>query len=86
MPVAFIEVEDSYTRGDYFNFKLKNNDTRYLGTIWKITDPDGNVVSLPQSEWEFKLTKSGTYRIEAAVAQTVGAAVEETIVTHIKVN
>ncbi len=86
MPASFIKTENSYSVGDNFQFQLMNNDTRYLGTEWTITDKDGIVSSnIPQSQREFKLTKSGTYRIEAAVAPTVGAKPVETIVTYITV-
>jgi len=85
-PASFIETEDSYSAGDYFQFELKNNDSQYLGTKWTITDKDGIVTSnIPQSQRRFKLTKTGTYKIEAAVAETVGGAVTETLVTHINV-
>lgn len=85
MPAAFIATEDSYSVGDYFEFRLKNNDYRYTGTIWTIIDPDGESTACPQSDRDFQLTKAGCYKIEAAVAPTLGAAVTETIVTYITV-
>jgi len=87
MPVPFIKTDASYSVGDYFHFQLMNLDTQYMGTEWTITDPDKNKTSnIPQSQREFRLTKSGTYKIEAAVAPKVGAAVVETVVTYILVN
>ena len=87
MPVPFIKTDDSYTVGKSFQFQLMNYDGQYLGTKWTITDPDGNVSSnLPQSQREFKLTKSGNYKIQATVASTVGGAEIETIVTFITVD
>ena len=86
MPAAFIRTNASYNRNDWFEFALMNNDNTYAGTVWTITDPDGVKTSKKQADFEFQLTKTGTYRIEAAVAPTAGAAVVETIVAHIKVN
>lgn len=85
MPAAFIKT-GTYQVGDYFQFELTNNDYVYPGTKWTITDPGGNTTSaIPQSEREFKLTMSGTYKIQAVVAETVGGPVKETIVTYITV-
>lgn len=85
-PAAFIQTAGSYAVGDTFYFVLMNHDIRYLGTTWQITGPDGSTVSLEQSQGGIKLTKSGRYKIEAAVAPTVGDPVTETLVTYITVN
>ena len=86
-PAAFIATESSYQVGDYFTFKLKNNDYLYAGSLWTITDPDGEVAeSLLQSEREFQLTKAGTYEIKVDVlASEDSTEIIETIVTHITV-
>ena len=86
MPSAFILTESSYSVGDAFFFRLMNNDKRYIGTTWTVTDPDGQSNTYLQSEddW-FELTESGKYKIEAAVAETVGGDVIENIVTYITV-
>lgn len=86
IPAAFIKVNDSYNKDDWFEFRLTNHDYIYPGTVWTITDPDGVSVVKNQSEREFQLTKAGTYKIRAAVAATVGGTVTETIETYITVN
>ena len=87
MPAAFIKTDAEYNVNDYFQFELMNNDYVYAGTVWKITAPDGTITSnLAQSTREFKLTQTGTYKIEAAVKATVGGALVETITTYITVN
>ena len=85
-PAAFIKTEASYSLNDWFEFALKNHADPYAGTIWTITDPSGNAVTMKQSEQEFQFTKKGTWKVEAAVAATEGGTVTETIVTTIKVN
>ena len=86
MPAAFIKTDAEYNVNDYFQFELMNNDYVYAGTVWKITAPDGTITSnLAQSTREFKLTQTGTYKIEAAVKATVGGALVETITTYITV-
>ncbi len=86
MPAAFIATESSYQRGDYFPFHLKNQDRLYVGTVWTITAPDGTVTPIPQSTVGFTFTQSGQYKIEAAVAPSVGADVVETLVTYVTVH
>ena len=87
LPAAFIKTDAAYHVGDYFQFKLLNNDYLYAGTVWKITAPDGTVSSnLEQSLIEFQLTQAGAYKIEAAVAPVEGDPVVETITTYIEVN
>ena len=85
MPTAFIKTNASYAKNDWFDFVLINHMSTYDGAVWTITDPDGNAATLLQSDREFQLTKAGRYKIEAAVAPTLGADVTETIVTYITV-
>ena len=85
MPTAFIKTTASYAKNDWFDFVLINHMSTYDGAVWTITDPDGNAATLLQSDREFQLTKAGRYKIEAAVAPTLGADVTETIVTYITV-
>lgn len=85
VPVAFIKTEDHYYQNNWFQFKLMNIDYVYAGTTWTITDEDGNVTVKKQSDYEVQLTKTGTYKIEAATAKTDGGSVIETIVTYINV-
>lgn len=85
VPVPFIDADNLYAVGSYFPFKLKNNDSPYSGTVWTITDPDGDKVVKNQADDEFQFTKAGTYRVEAAVAPAVGEVVVETIVALVKV-
>lgn len=87
MPAAFIKTDPPYNTGtnSSFKFMLMNNDFAYQGTIWTITH--GNTtVQLPQSALEYKFPESGTYKIEAAVAKTLGGEVVENLVTYIEVN
>lgn len=86
MPVSFIKTEDSYSHNDWFTFELMNIDYVYAGTVWTITEPDGNVIKKKQSDYEVQLTNTGTYKIEAATAKTVGGPVVERLVTYITVN
>lgn len=86
MPAAFIYTKSSYSVGDAFMFRLKNYDKRYLGTVWTITYPDGHTESIPQSSCAgIDLNDAGKYKIEAALAETVGDTVTETVVTYITV-
>ena len=88
MPAAFIKTNPlGYHVGDYFCFELMNHLYLYTGTVWKITEPDGTQnINLPQSSQYFQLTQTGTYKIEAAVAPTVGGDIIETITTSITVS
>ena len=87
IPAAFIKTKADYDQYDYFEFELLNNDYLYAGTVWTITEPDGTInIGLAQSSREFQLTQVGTYKIEAAVAPTVGDPVVETITTYITVD
>ena len=85
LPAAFIDTDESYSVGDPFIFKLKNFDRLYMGTVWTITDPDGVSRTMKQSEHGVDLTKSGNYKIEAAVAEVEQGAVIEKVVTYITV-
>ncbi len=87
LPVNFIKTEATYHVGDWFAFRLMNNDKPYTGTKWTIVAPDGTTVgsNVPQSQREIKLTQAGTYKIQAAVAQSEGDPVVETVVTYITV-
>jgi hypothetical protein len=85
-PATFIYTEDSYSVGDYFAFRLMNNHYIYKAATWKITDPDGVVTTLPQSEREFQFTKSGKYKVDATVRESASTdPVIETLVTYITV-
>ena len=84
MPVPFIATAASYKQNDYFEFKLKNHGCIFAGTEWTITDPDGVSVTRPQYDGVFQLTKTGTYKIQAAIAP-LGGAVTENLVTYITV-
>lgn len=86
MPVSFIKTTATYSQNDWFTFELMNIDYVYPGTVWTITDKDGNVTVKQQSDYEVQLTNTGTYKIEAATAKTVGGAVVERLVTYITVN
>ena len=85
MPAPFIRTEASYSVGDSFKFRLKNINSLYAGTVWTVTGPDGTKHSYAQSERECSLTQSGKYKIEAAVAESVGGTVTERVVTIINV-
>lgn len=85
VPTAFIKTKASYSQNEWFPFELMNNDYRYAGTVWTITDPQGITQVKNQSDYEVQLTKTGTYKIEAATAKTDGGSVIETIVTYINV-
>ena len=85
LKAPFIKTESSYSVGDPFIFRLMNIGTRFAGTVWTITNPDGIAVTMNQSDIGFDFAKAGKYKIEAAVAETVGGPVVETIVTYITV-
>ena len=86
-PAAFIKTESTYSVGDIFPFALFNHDVPYAGTVWIITKPDGSKAVYEQLvDGHMELTQSGTYKIEAAVAQAAGASTEQTIVTYITVH
>ena len=85
VPTAFIKTKASYDKGEYFQFELRNNDYIYAGTKWTITDPNGNTRVLDQSDFEYQLTMTGSYKIEAATAASKGGPVIETIETYITV-
>ena len=80
-PAAFIKTEASYSKGDYFYFRLTNHDYSYTEAVWTFTDKDGIVTSCDQRDDRFQLTKSGKYTIK--VTPYDGA---ETIVAVINVN
>ena len=84
-PVAFIKTENSYSAGEIFELALMNHDKPYGGTVWTITNPDGTQNVVEQAIGAYLLSQSGTYKIEAAVAET-GGSVKETIVAYITVN
>ena len=85
MPAAFIRTEASYAVGDYFTFSLKNIDTLYAGTVWTVTAPNGVKTVYQQADKEFCLTQAGKYKIDAAIAPTVGGDVTEHVVAVINV-
>ena len=87
MPASFIKTESEYHIGDYFQFRLMNNDIKYMDTDWTITRmDDGTSVVRNQSDWEYQFTQTGTYKIEAAVKAISEGAVVETIVTYVVVD
>ena len=90
MPAAFIMTESAYHVGDYFQFKLINNDIKYRATQWYFTGPDGVKSSpQPQKQFEYQLTSPGRYKVEAAIIPLLpveGGTVVETITTYITVS
>ena len=85
MPVTFIQTESSYAVGDYFEFRIRNCAERYAGTVWTVTAPDGTKTTYNQSDRELQLSQSGKYKIDAAIAATVGGTVAEHVVTVVNV-
>ena len=85
MPAAFIRTEASYSAGDWFEFRLRNYDAPYAGTVWTITAPDGTRRTYAQSEVECQLGQAGKYKVEAAIAPKAGADIVERLVTVITV-
>lgn len=85
MPATFIATAASYRKGDWFDLRLKNIGRRYTGTEWTIVSPGGSVTVLNQSDREYQLNEAGSYRIEAAVAESPGSAVTEHVVAFITV-
>ena len=86
LPRAFIATAASYSNGDWFELKLKNQDYLYAGTRWTFTPPAGAPVTVPQSDIEFQLNQAGTWKISAEVKATVDGATIETIVAYVTVN
>ena len=85
MPAAFIRTEASYSVGDWFEFRLRNYDALYAGTVWTLTAPDGTRRTYGQSEVECQLVQAGKYRVEAAIAPEEGADIVERLVAFITV-
>lgn len=85
MPAAFIHTESSYSAGDWFEFRLRNYDAPYAGTVWTITAPDGARQTFNQSEAECRLSQAGKYKLEAAIAPKAGADIVERLVAVITV-
>lgn len=85
MPAAFIRTEAPYHTGDWFEFRLRNYDAPYAGTIWTVTAPDGSRRTYNQSDVECPLGLSGKYKIEAAIAPKEGADIVERLVAFITV-
>ena len=86
MPRAFIATAASYNRGDWFTLRLMNQDYLYAGTQWTFTAPSGASETVPQSDIEYQLGESGTWKVSAEVKSTVGGDTVETIVAFITVN
>ena len=87
MPAAFIKTNSGeYSVGDYFQLELVNYDYAYAGTVWTITKEGDAPVNVNQAEFEYRLSSAGEYKIEAAVAPTVGGDIIETITTYITVS
>jgi hypothetical protein len=86
VPVAFIRTNSSYAKDDIFPLKIANYGAKYAGTVWTITYPDGNRVSIPQSYDSFQFTQSGKYKIEAAIKATDNGPVIERVVTIVNVS
>ena len=84
-PAAFIKRQSTYHVGDYFPFALEYYGDFYAGTTWTITDPDGLKVTKPQSYQSYCLRKTGRYKIDAAIAPSIGADVVEHVVMVIEV-
>jgi len=84
-PTAFIQTRSSYKQNDVFPLKIANYGAPYAGTVWTITYPDGTSAKIPQSNDSFLLTQTGRYKIEAAIAETVGGEVLERVVTFVNV-
>ena len=86
MPTAFIKTKaEKYQQNEWFEFALMNNSYRYVGTKWTITQPDGTSFEMDQSDYEFQLTQTGIYKIEAATAKSLNGPVIENLVTYIEV-
>lgn len=85
LPVPFIKRETAYRVGDYFLFRLMNHTCLYAGTVWTVTAPNGTVTDWKQADDRIRLTVAGRYRIEAAVAPSMGAAVTDRIMTYVDV-
>lgn len=85
VPGAFIQTESSYAVGDIFHLRIMNYGQPYAGTVWTITDPDGGTSVVPQSEEKFTLTKSGKYKIVAAIATKAEGTTVENVVAYITV-
>ena len=79
IPAACILTKNSYSKGEYFYFRLTNHDYAYSDATWTITDPDGKTTSYSQSKDKVALSKSGKYKITATTSK-------ETLVAFIKVN
>lgn len=84
-PMAFIQTKGSYLIDEFFLLTIANYGAKYAGTVWTITYPDGQRVQKPQSYDSFQLTQTGRYKIEAAIAETVGGEVLERVVTFVTV-
>jgi hypothetical protein len=84
-PTAFIQTRSSYKQNDVFPLKIANYGVPYAGTVWTIIYPDGTSAKIPQSYDSFLLTQTGRYKIEAAIAETVGGEVLERVVTFVNV-
>ena len=84
-PDPFISTEKSYSKGDWFIFRLHNHDFQYAGTNWTVISPDGTETVIPQKTGGVLLSKSGKYIIRAAVAPSVGGSVTHNIQTTITV-
>ena len=85
MPAAFIDAYGRYSIGDYFVFRLLNNDYPYAASEWLITDPDGIITTYRQSEGRVLLDKAGRYEIEARTRTAENEPFRETIVCQIRV-
>ena len=79
MPAACILTKTSYSKGEYFYFRLTNHDYTYSDATWTVTDPGGKTTSYSQSADKVALSKSGKYKITATTSK-------ETLVAFIKVN
>ena len=79
MPAACILTKTSYSKGEFFYFRLTNHDYTYSDATWTITDPSGKTTSYSQSADKVALSKSGKYKITATTSN-------ETLVAFIKVN
>ena len=85
IPAPFIYTDKSYSQGDWFIFKLQNIDYQYAGTVWTITDPNGDKSVFHQKTGGALLSQSGKYIIRAAVATAPGENCIHNIQTTITV-
>lgn len=86
-PTAFIQIQASYSVGDYFVFELNNNDYKYGYSSWTVTNPAGIKTTYSQDDYHFLLDTAGEYKIAVSTKTSEDSSeVLETIVTYITVS